>query len=104
MVSRGIRRRPAAPTGRWGLKELLGHEIPSPEAPPTFLKQLHGEEKIENAKPRRGPEQIAFIPEEPASSARPRGRAVRSVDSRSRGAAPYALLRLRFPRETGHGV
>ena len=47
-----------------GLKEMLGHEIPSPEAARTFLNQFHGEEKIEEAKQRRGAEQIAFIPEE----------------------------------------
>jgi hypothetical protein len=47
-----------------GLKEMLGHEIPSPEAARGFLKQFHGQEKIEEAKQRRGPEQIAFIPEE----------------------------------------
>ena len=47
-----------------GLKEMLGHEIPSPEAARQFLNQFHAEEKIEAAKQRRGPEQIAFIPEE----------------------------------------
>jgi hypothetical protein len=47
-----------------GLKQMLGHEIPSPEAARQFLNQFHGEGKIEEAKQRRGPEQIAFIPEE----------------------------------------
>lgn len=47
-----------------GLKEMLGHEIPSPEAARQFLYQFHAEEKIEEAKQRRRPEQIAFIPEE----------------------------------------
>jgi hypothetical protein len=47
-----------------GLKEMLGHEIASPEAARQFLNQFHAEEKIEEAKQRRGPEQIAFIPEE----------------------------------------
>jgi hypothetical protein len=47
-----------------GLKEMLGHEIPSPEAARQFLNQFHAEEKIAVAKQRRGPEQIAFIPEE----------------------------------------
>ena len=47
-----------------GLKEMLGHEIPSPEAARQFLNQFHAEEKMEEAKQRRGPEQIAFIPEE----------------------------------------
>jgi Transposase DDE domain group 1 len=46
-----------------GLKEMLGHEIPSPEAARQFLYQFHAEEKIEEARQRRQPEQIAFIPE-----------------------------------------
>jgi DDE family transposase len=47
-----------------GRKEMLGHEIPSPEAARQFLYQFHADEKIEEAKQRRRPEQIAFIPEE----------------------------------------
>lgn len=47
-----------------GLKQILGHEMPSPEAARAFLKQFHRDEKIDQAKQRRGPEQIAFIPEE----------------------------------------
>jgi Transposase DDE domain group 1 len=47
-----------------GLGEMLGHAIPSPEAARQFLYQFHAEEKIEEAKQRREPEQIAFIPEE----------------------------------------
>jgi hypothetical protein len=47
-----------------GLKEMLGHEMPSPEAARQFLNQFHAQEKIEAAKQRREPEQIAFIPEE----------------------------------------
>ncbi len=47
-----------------GLREMLGHEIPSPEAARQFLKQFHSEEKLEQAKQQRKPEQIAFIPEE----------------------------------------
>jgi hypothetical protein len=47
-----------------GLKEMLGHAIPSPEAARQFLYQFHAEEKIEQAKQRREAEQIAFIPEE----------------------------------------
>ena len=50
--------------GDGGLKEMLGHEIPSPEAARQFLYQFHAVEKIEEAKQRRGGEQIAFIPEE----------------------------------------
>jgi hypothetical protein len=47
-----------------GLQEVLGHGIPSPEAARQFLYRFHGQEKIEEAKGQRGPEQIAFIPEE----------------------------------------
>ena len=47
-----------------GLKEMLGHEIPSPPVARGFLNQFHAAEKIEEARQRRGPEQIAFIPEE----------------------------------------
>lgn len=47
-----------------GLSELLGHEVPSPAAARSFLNAFHAEEKIEEAKQRRSPEQIAFIPEE----------------------------------------
>ena len=47
-----------------GLVAMLGHEIPSPEAARQFLNRFHSEEKIAEAKQRRGPEQIAFIPEE----------------------------------------
>lgn len=50
--------------GDGGLKEMLGHEIPSPEAARQFLYQFHAVEKMEEAKQRRGAEQIAFIPEE----------------------------------------
>ena len=47
-----------------GLKEMLGHEIPSPESARQFLNRFHSEEKIEQARQQRKPEQIAFIPEE----------------------------------------
>ena len=50
--------------GDGGLKEMLEHEIPSPEAARQFLYQFHAVEKIEEAKQRREAEQIAFIPEE----------------------------------------
>jgi hypothetical protein len=50
--------------GDGGLKEMLGHEIPSPEAARQFLYQFHAAEKIEEAKQRREGEEIAFIPEE----------------------------------------
>src|SRR5260370_6492318 len=47
-----------------GLKEMLGHATPSPEAARQFLYQFHAEEKIEEAKQQREAEQIAFIPGE----------------------------------------
>jgi hypothetical protein len=39
---------------------MLGHRIPSPEAARQFLYQFHAEEKIEEAKQRREPEQIGL--------------------------------------------
>jgi hypothetical protein len=47
-----------------GLKEMLGHEVPSPESARQFLNRFHSEEKLEQARDGRKPEQIAFIPEE----------------------------------------
>ncbi len=47
-----------------GLAELVGHELPSPAAALQFLYGFHEPEKIESAKQRRLPQQIAFIPEE----------------------------------------
>lgn len=47
-----------------GLRELLGHTLPSPATARQFLYQFHAEQKITAAREQRGPEQIAFIPEE----------------------------------------
>jgi hypothetical protein len=47
-----------------GLAELIGHELPSPEAARKFLNAFHEEKKIQEAQQRRLPEQIAYIPEE----------------------------------------
>src|SRR6202158_1022611 len=47
-----------------GLAELIGHELPSPEAARKFLNAFHEEEKIEEAQQRRLPDEIAYIPEE----------------------------------------
>jgi hypothetical protein len=47
-----------------GLAELLGHPVPSPEAARKFLYGFHDEHLIEAAKGARGPEEIAYIPEE----------------------------------------
>ena len=46
------------------LSKLLGHDFPSPRATLEFLYQFHDEQKIEEAKQRRGPDDIAYIPEE----------------------------------------
>jgi hypothetical protein len=46
------------------LSKLLGHDFPSPRAALEFLYQFHEEQKIEEAKRRRGPDDIAYIPEE----------------------------------------
>lgn len=47
-----------------GLAELIGHEIPSPAAARNFLYEFHDEGKIEEARQRLLPDQIAYIPEE----------------------------------------
>lgn len=47
-----------------GLAELIGHELPSPEAARKFLNAFHEEKKIEEAQQRRLPNQTAYIPEE----------------------------------------
>jgi len=49
-----------------GLAELLGHPVPSPEAARKFLYAFHDERLIETAKAARGPDEIAYIPEESA--------------------------------------
>src|SRR5487761_1174447 len=47
-----------------GRKEMLDHEVPSPESARQFLNRFHSEEKLEEAREGRKGEQIAFIPEE----------------------------------------
>ena len=47
-----------------GLGELIGHEVHAPEAARKFLYAFHEEEKIEQAKQQRLPDQIAYIPSE----------------------------------------
>lgn len=49
-----------------GLAELIGHELPSPEAAWNFLHAFHQEQKIEEAQQRRLPGEMAYIPEESA--------------------------------------
>ena len=50
-----------------GLAELLGHEIPSPEAARKFLYQFHDAERIESAQKQRPLGQVAYIPGENAA-------------------------------------
>ena len=50
-----------------GLAEMLGHEVPSPEAARNFLYEFHSEANIEAAKQQRLPGQIAYIPGENAA-------------------------------------
>ena len=50
--------------GDAGLAELVGHELPSPSAALQFLYAFHEQEKIEEAKQQRLPNEIAYIPEE----------------------------------------
>ena len=47
-----------------GVAELIGHEMPSPEAAWNFLHAFHEEKKIEAAQQRRLPGERAYIPEE----------------------------------------
>lgn len=47
-----------------GLKEMLGHEIPSPEAARKFLYQFHSEQEIVRAQAELPVGQMSFIPQE----------------------------------------
>jgi hypothetical protein len=47
-----------------GLKEMLGHEVPSPEAARKFLYQFHGEQEIERAQAELPVGQVSYIPAE----------------------------------------
>jgi hypothetical protein len=47
-----------------GLSEMIGHEVPSPEAARKFLYAFHEEEKVTEAQQRRLPNQLAYIPGE----------------------------------------
>jgi len=47
-----------------GLKEMLGHEVPSPEAARKFLYQFHDEEEIERAQAELPVGQVSYIPSE----------------------------------------
>ena len=47
-----------------GLREMLGHEVPSPEAARKFLYQFHDEEKLEQAQSELRAGQVSYIPQE----------------------------------------
>jgi hypothetical protein len=47
-----------------GLAELIGHQLPSPEAARKFLYQFHDENKITEAKQRLTPDRVSYIPDE----------------------------------------
>jgi hypothetical protein len=47
-----------------GLKEMLGHEVPSPEAARKFLYQFHDEQEMERAQAELRVGQVSYIPAE----------------------------------------
>ena len=47
-----------------GLQQMLGHEVPSPEAARKFLYQFHDPEKIDQAQRELPAGQVSYIPEE----------------------------------------
>lgn len=47
-----------------GLKQMLGHEMPSPEAARKFLYQFHDAEKVTQAQRELPAGQVSYIPEE----------------------------------------
>jgi hypothetical protein len=49
-----------------GLREMLGHEVPSPEAARKFLYQFHDEEKLQQAQRELPAGQVSYIPDESA--------------------------------------
>ena len=49
-----------------GLHEMLGHEVPSPEAARKFLYQFHDEEKLKQAQRELPAGQVSYIPDESA--------------------------------------
>ena len=50
-----------------GLKEMLGHEVPSPEAARKFLYQFHDEQEMERAQAELPVGQVSYIPAESAA-------------------------------------
>lgn len=49
-----------------GLSEILGHQVPSPEAARKFLYQFHDEKTLEQAQRELPAGQVSYIPEESA--------------------------------------
>jgi hypothetical protein len=47
-----------------GLAEMLGHELPSPEAARKFLYQFHGEERLAQAQQELPVGRVSYIPTE----------------------------------------
>jgi len=50
-----------------GLKQMLGHEVPSPEAARKFLYQFHDEQEVERAQAELPLGQVSYIPAETAA-------------------------------------
>ncbi len=50
-----------------GLREMLGHEVPSPEAARKFLYQFHDDEKLKQAQSELPAGQVSYIPDESAA-------------------------------------
>ncbi len=50
-----------------GLKQMLGHEVPSPEAARKFLYQFHDEQEMERAQAELPVGQVSYIPAESAA-------------------------------------
>ena len=53
-----------APLRQDGLKDLIGHDLPSPEAARKFLYEFHDPQLIEQAQPQLSAGQVSYIPEE----------------------------------------
>ena len=53
-----------APLRQDGLKDLIGHDLPSPEAARKFLYEFHDPQLIEQAQQQLSAGQVSYIPEE----------------------------------------
>ena len=87
-----------------GVRELIGHDLPSPEAARTFLYRFHDDKLIEQAQQRLLPGQISYIPEETRRWYGP-GPVKRSLLHCKRTANPGGLVSARRPTsrcEIGH--